>query len=48
MARTSRTARSFNSGGYFLNFGMLLILSGYQQPPPDPGRNKRDLISVRP
>jgi|GEM_PF-4935385 len=38
-ARTSRTARSFNSGGYFFNFGMLLILSGCQEPPTDPGRN---------
>ena len=38
-AKNSRTARSFNSGGDFLTFGMLLILSGCQQPSPDPGRN---------
>ncbi len=38
-ARTNRTARSFDSGGYFLNFPVLLILSYCQEPPPEPGRN---------
>lgn len=38
-AATNLTARSFNSCGYFDNFGMLPILSGYQKPLPNPGRD---------
>ncbi|MFT4305806.1 MAG: HNH endonuclease signature motif containing protein [Microbacterium sp.] len=45
-ARTNRTARSFNSGGYFLNFGILLILPGSQEPPPDPGHNRHVHVTI--
>ncbi|WP_229715604.1 hypothetical protein, partial [Subtercola lobariae] len=36
-SNTNRIARSFNSGGYFFIAGMILTLSGDQEPPLNPG-----------